>query len=144
MKVFFAGSIRGGRRLIPVYKLIIRILKSTGCIVISEHVANEGLDRIEKDLTEEEIFKTDIQWIDECDVLIAEITTPSIGVGYEVCHALNKKKPVLCLFQKDAKASAMILGNTSRLMTVRPYENEKQLNEVIKNYFSLLLPSLTL
>ncbi len=81
MKIFFAGSIRGGRQLIPTYQYIIRCLKSRNYTVISEHVAAEGLEKAEAKMTEQEIYEKDANWIEESDCVVAEITVPSIGVG---------------------------------------------------------------
>lgn len=52
MKIFFAGSIRGGRQLIPVYQYIIRFLKSRNCTIMSEHVGSLTLENILQDFVE--------------------------------------------------------------------------------------------
>ncbi len=134
IKIFFAGSIRGGRQLIPIYQYIIRFLKTRGFTVISEHVAAEGLEKVEAKLTEQEIYEKDANWIEESDLAVAEITVPSIGVGYEICHAVKHKKPVLCLYEAGAKASAMVLGNTTGYVTAGPYSNKRQLEEIILEF----------
>ncbi|GFO98213.1 nucleoside 2-deoxyribosyltransferase [groundwater metagenome] len=134
MKIFFAGSIRGGRQLIPTYQYIIRFLKSRNYTVISEHVAAEGLEKVEAKMTEQEIYEKDANWIEESERVIAEITVPSIGVGYEICHAVKHRKPVLCVYQEGAKASAMALGNTSGYVTAKPYSDKKQLEEILLNF----------
>lgn len=134
MKIFFAGSIRGGRQLIPTYQYIIRFLKSRNYTVISEHVAAEGLEKAEAKMSEQEIYKKDVNWIEESDRVIAEITVPSIGVGYEICHAARHQKPVLCVYQEGTKASAMALGNTTGHVTSRSYSDKKQLEEILLDF----------
>ncbi len=134
MKIFFAGSIRGGRQLIPLYQYIIRFLKSRNHTVISEHVAAEGLEIVEAEMSEQEIYGKDAKWIEESDRVIAEITVPSIGVGYEICHAASHRKPVLCLYQEGTKASAMVLGNTTGYVTSRSYSDRKQLEEILMDF----------
>lgn len=133
-KIFFAGSIRGGRQLLPTYQYIIRFLNSRKYIVLSEHVGVEGLEKVEAKMTEEEIYEKDASWIDESDCVIADITVPSIGVGYEICHAVNHKKPVLCVYQEGAKASAMVLGNSTGHVTAKSYSDKKQLEEIILDF----------
>ncbi len=93
------------------YKLIIALLKKLGHEVMSEHVAFPKLEEVESRLTEEEIFKSDIRFIDECDCLVADVTVPSIGVGYEICYAVSKCKRVLCIYKEGTNVSAMVLGN---------------------------------
>ncbi|MBU4374561.1 MAG: nucleoside 2-deoxyribosyltransferase [Euryarchaeota archaeon] len=127
MRIFFAGSIRSGRNLLPVYKQIIQLLKKMGHTIVSEHVASTRLEEAEAKLTDEEIFKSDTGFIDECDCLIAEVTMPSIGVGYEICYAVSKGKRVLCLYKKGTNVSAMVLGNKD-LISI-PYINTEYLRE---------------
>jgi 2'-deoxynucleoside 5'-phosphate N-hydrolase len=134
MKIFFAGSIRGGRQLIPEYRYIIRFLKSRNYTVISEHVAAEGLEKAEAKMSEQAIYEKDVTWIEESDRVIAEITVPSIGVGYEICHAARHRKPVLCVYQEGTKASAMVLGNTTGYVTSRSYSEIKQLEEILLDF----------
>lgn len=111
MKIFFAGSIRGGRSMLTEYMQIVRLIKNLGHTVVSEHVAYAGLEKAEAKLTEEEIFKSDIKFIDECDCLVADVTMPSVGVGYEICYAVSKGKRVVCIYKEGANVSAMVLGN---------------------------------
>ncbi len=138
MKIFFAGSIRGGRQLIPTYLYIIRFLKSQKYTVISEHVASEALEKVEAKMTEQDIYEKDANWIEESDCLIADITVPSIGVGYEICHAVKHQKPVLCVYQEGTKASAMVLGNTTGYVTAKSYSDKKQLEEILLDFLSEL------
>jgi len=134
MKIFFAGSIRGGRQLIPTYQYIIRFLKSRNFTVISEHVAAEGLEKVEARMTEQEIYEKDANWIEESDRVVADITVPSIGVGYEICHAVKHNKPVLCVYQEGAKASAMVLGNSRGYVTAKSYSDKNQLEEILLEF----------
>ena len=137
-KIFFAGSIRGGRQLIPTYQCIIRFLKSRDYTVISEHVAAEGLEKVEATMTEQEIYEKDANWVQESDCMIADITVPSIGVGYEICHAIKHKKPVLCVYQEGANASAMVLGNSTGYVTAKSYSDKKHLEEILLEFLGML------
>jgi len=111
MKIYFAGSIRGGRHDVETYKQIIQHLKGYG-EVLTEHVGDDNLIQGEINLADKYIHDRDVSWIGECDVFIADVTRPSHGVGYEVRVAVEKKKGVLCIYrQKELKmVSAMIAG----------------------------------
>lgn len=85
-------------------------------------------------MTEQAIFKKDTTWIEESDCVIAEVTVPSTGVGYEICHAVNHQKPVLCVYEEGAKVSAMVLGNTSKYIIARSYSNKQQLEEILLDF----------
>ena len=111
MKIYFAGSIRGGRDDVEIYNQIIQHLKGYGD-VLTEHVGHDNLAEGEINLTDKYIHNRDVNWIDECDVFIADVTRPSHGVGYEVRVAIEKKKRILCIYRpKELKrVSAMIAG----------------------------------
>ena len=114
MKIYFAGAIRGGRQDASTYHSMIAHLQTHG-EVLTEHVGNKALsDGGEHDLTDKEIHARDVAWLEECDAVVAEVTTPSLGVGYELGVAEKLGKPILCLFDDgnpDFRLSAMLSGN---------------------------------
>jgi hypothetical protein len=59
-------------------------------------------------------------------VLIAEVSVPSHGVGYEIGFALNIGKPVLCIHHKGRKVSKMITGNRDTTLSVKSYANVEE------------------
>ena len=81
--------------------------------VLTEHVGSAELtETCEEGISEREIYDRDMAWLDEADVLIAEVSIPSLGVGYEISKAVERKIPVLCLYvpKPGGKLSAMLLG----------------------------------
>ena len=65
----------------------------------------------ERVISPADVYQRDVNWVNQCDVLIAEVSTPSHGVGYEIALALLQEKPVLCCYRQGQKVSKMILGN---------------------------------
>lgn len=62
-----------------------------------------------------EIFARDIAWIDESDLVVAEVSVPSNGVGYEIAYARHARNiPVICLWRPGftSRCSAMIAGDS--------------------------------
>ena len=113
MKIYFAGAIRGGREETDIYNNIITYLSSKA-EVLTEHVGSSELMTIgETNQSDGEIFLRDMEWLQSADLIIAEVTTPSLGVGYELGIAEKLKIPVLCLYRpiKGKRLSAMISGN---------------------------------
>lgn len=113
MKVYFAGSIRAGREDAAIYEALITWLKSFG-EVLTEHVGDASLSVRGDDGPDDRfIHDRDMAWLESCDCVVAEITTPSLGVGYELGWATALKKPVLCLCRvvPDRSLSAMIAGS---------------------------------
>ena len=137
-KIFVSGSIRGGRQLLETYGFMCKTLKETGIEVLSWHVADPELEETESKMTEQEIYDRDMGLLAESDALIAEVTVPSTGVGYEICRALDLKIPVLCLHRPDAIVSAMVLGNPYPFMKIRTYSDEGSLKEIIIEFVRAL------
>lgn len=109
MKIYFSGSIRGGRGDADLYSKLIRELKKHG-EVLTEHI---GAEEIANTLSDREIHDRDLRWLEEADLVIAEVTTPSLGVGYEIGRAVAMDKKVVCLYREDdgKPISAMIIGS---------------------------------
>ena len=113
MKIYFAGAIRGGRDETDIYNNIITYLSSKA-EVLTEHVGSSELTTIgETNRSDREIFMRDMEWLQSADLVIAEVTTPSLGAGYELGIAEKLKIPALCLYRpiKGKRLSAMISGN---------------------------------
>lgn len=136
MKIYFAGSIRGGRGNKEMYLEIISCLKNYG-EVLTEHVGSQKLDEMgEKDLTEEEIYNRDIKWLEGADLVVADVTVPSLGVGYEISRAEYTNKPVLCVckkFEEGKKLSAMIVGD--KKIKTEYYETPTDVKNILENFF---------
>lgn len=130
MKFYFAGAIRGGRDKVNTYIKINELLKKYGT-VLDEHVANPNVNNMEKDFSLEEIYKRDINWIKECDIVVAEISVPSLGVGYELSYAERIGKPVICFYESGCRVSAMIGGN--KYFKVFEYSDDNELLAKIEN-----------
>ena len=138
MNIYFAGAIRGGRSDAELYLSIIQLLKTYGT-VLTEHVGNEDLLSEEQFLSEGAIFKRDMQWLAEADVVIAEVSTPSLGVGYELAAAEQKNIPCFCLFrkEKDKNLSAMIGGNSFfQLVSYHDFPEVKAIISSLMQQFS--------
>ena len=112
MKIYLAGSIRGGRQDQDIYLKIVKYLQNFG-EVLTEHVADSKTGVMGEKFSEEEIFVRDMKWLKEAEVVVAEVTNPSLGVGYELGIAEKMNKKILCLYRPSSKKSlsAMVRGN---------------------------------
>ena len=111
-KIYFACSIRGGREDATFYGELVDHLK-TRCVLLTEIFADQKLTHQGMNKPSSDIWRIDTDWIREADAVIAEVTNPSLGVGYEIAKAEEWGKPVLALFRTDGdrKLSAMIEGS---------------------------------
>ncbi len=134
MKIYFAGSITGGRGDKELYLEIINLLKKHGT-VLTEHVGAQTLSAMGNvDLTDEFTYERCMNWTKEADVIVAEVTTPSLGVGYEIGE-MSGIKPILCLYrlQDGKRVSRMLTGNKN--LQTEKYETIKDIETILENFF---------
>ena len=126
MKIYFGGSIRAGRDDQVIYHQLIQSLQGHGT-VLTEHVGDPELTEQGDDgPSDQMIYQRDMAWLGEASLMVAEVTIPSLGVGYEIGRAESRGIPVLCLYreQDGRKLSAMISGNPN--VTVAEYETVEE------------------
>ncbi len=153
--VYFCGSIRGGRALQPLYAAIVAFLQQRGYDVLTTHVAapdvlapsqpassasltgersvpvGTGLaQEWREDVTAPDIYARDVRWLQECGLVIAEVSVPSLGVGVEIATAQQLGKPILCLCRADVALSAMVEGNPA--VRVIRYKDEAELMNLLE------------
>lgn len=121
MNIYFACSITGGRNDEAIYQIIVDALAADGHTVPTASLAQSEVVALEQIVIPAEIYARDVAWIRGSEVLIAEVSTPSHGVGYEIGYALGLGKRVLCLHREGARVSKMITGNPDPNLTVCAY-----------------------
>lgn len=121
MNIYFACSITGGREFESVYQKIVAALMEDGHEIPTSHLAQSEVMENERALAPCDVYERDVNWIKNCDVLIAEVSVPSHGVGYEIAFALGIGKRVLCLHQQDRRVSKMITGNSDLALKIYSY-----------------------
>ena len=134
MKIYFAGSIRGGREDAALYLQIIEYLKTFG-EVLTEHIGDQNLTSLGDDgPTDKYIHDRDLEWLQSSDILVAEVTSVSMGVGYEIGRAVETGKKVLCLFRPDSgkNLSAMIAGCED--LKLVNYSNLEEAKKAIREF----------
>ena len=129
-KVYFAGSIRGGRADAGLYRQMIGYIQKTD-VVLTEHVGDLSLSKTEgladRDVA---IYEQDTAWLREADLVIAECTTPSLGVGYELAYAEKYGKPVYIFYDRNRTSlSAMLKGD--RYFHICPYSSPDEVFPLI-------------
>ncbi len=112
MNIYFSCSITGGRSDQPVYAALVDYLLENGHDVPTAILARPEVMDDEVVIEPAAVYERDVRWVTGCDALIAEVSTPSHGVGYEIALALSLGKPVLCLHEQGRKVSKMLTGNS--------------------------------
>jgi nucleoside 2-deoxyribosyltransferase len=82
------------------------------------------------------IHGRDMEWLLACDWVVAEVSTPSLGVGYELGWATALEKPVLCLYRPAGgrHLSAMIAGSDQ--IQIRAYHSLAEAKIEIRDFFA--------
>jgi nucleoside 2-deoxyribosyltransferase len=136
MIVYCAGAIKGDTAYQNNYKEIIQYIGSMNHAALAEL---NGNFKFSIPLSDKQIYTRDIKWIESSELVIAEISGPSLGVGFEIAYAIFQKEiPVLALVSSDVKkVSAMITGCNSKLLTIKRYKNIEDMKNIISNYFKI-------
>lgn len=138
MIIYFSCSLTGGRDDEEIYSAIVNYLTKQGHEVPTAHLAHPGVMDLERVVVPSEVYQRDTAWIRGCDALIAEVSTPSHGVGYEIAFALGLQKPVLCCHHRDVQVSKMITGNDSPGLHVRAYSVEGEALDAVDMFLEAL------
>lgn len=136
MNVYFSCSLTGGRKDEAIYGHIVDHLLRLGHEVPTAHLARPEVMDLEHVVDPAEVYRRDIEWIEACDALVAEVSTPSHGVGYEIAYALSLGKPVLCCYREGVPVSKMITGNDSPGLEVRAYRDEAEALKVVEDFLA--------
>ena len=134
MNIYFSCSITGGREDQKIYQAIVDHLLDYGHIVPTAHLSSENILSEEAVIEPVEVYHRDVNWVTECDALIAEVSTPSHGVGYEIALALSLNKPVLCCHKSGKKVSKMLSGNTHPGFKLASYSNAEDLLDKVDRF----------
>jgi nucleoside 2-deoxyribosyltransferase len=141
MNVYFACSVTGGREAEAAYQTIVATLESDGHIVPTAHLSQPDVIALEAVVDPQEVYTRDIDWINDCQALIAEVSTPSHGVGYEISYALSIGKPVLCCYQQSKPVSKMLAGNTHSTLHLKPYQSPAEIAHIVREFLAVITSS---
>lgn len=136
LKIYFAGSIAGGRAYQQTYQQMVQEIKRLGHQVLTEHVAQTNIFANEQKFTPAQIYDRDIAWLTESDALIAEVSSPSLGVGYEIRYAIELDRPILAVYKKEIRLSSLISGNPYKKMVLRPYQDTEEMFGFIRDFLA--------
>ncbi len=136
MNIYFSCSITGGRAEEDVYQAIVQAMLDMGHEVPTAHLSSPEVMEMEKVVNPAEIFERDMNWLRECDVVVAEVTSPSHGVGYEIAYALSLGKPVFCCHKAGRKVSMILTGNPDPNLTLRSYNSLEGAVSSVKDFLA--------
>jgi len=138
MNIYFSCSITGGRDDQHIYEAIVNALLADGHQVPTSILASKDVMTYETVIDPADVYKRDTAWVEGCDAVVAEVSTPSHGVGYEIALALCQGKPVLCCYQRGKRVSKMILGNDHPKFRLAVYERSEEAVACVRDFLQAI------
>ena len=136
MNIYFSCSVIGGRKDEIVYQALVSYLLENHHEVPTAHLSCSEVLDLEAAALPSHVYLRDVAWVRGCEAVIAEVSTPSHGVGYEIALALSLGKPVLCCYRAGQKVSKMIIGNNSPGLRVCEYTTTSQAVEIVRSFLA--------
>jgi nucleoside 2-deoxyribosyltransferase len=127
MTIYLACTVRGDRGGVLAGRAICERLQRHGHDVLTTHLLADNVDSAESQITENQVFRRDLEWLSACDVLVAEASGSSYGVGFEVGYVLGRAETtgqrVILLYDtaRRDKVSRLITGNDAAACTTFGY-----------------------
>jgi nucleoside 2-deoxyribosyltransferase len=142
MTIYLACTVRGDRGGVAAGRAICERLQRAGHEVLTTHLLADNVDAAEATLTEREVYERDLRWLTSCDVLVAEASGSSYGVGFEVGYVLGRASTsgqrVVLLYDRGRHSaiSRLITGNCDAACTTFGYGSIDELTAFIDEQFA--------
>jgi len=134
-RIFFSIPVQGKRLDDEIYKCFVDCInKHNGSILNLNVMEPPSLEETLK-YNPNEIYNDLIAKLKTAELLIAEISSPSLGVGYEIAFAQKLSVPILLLFNSKVKrtVSLMIRGINYNNLKIAEYNHFIEIDELIKS-----------
>jgi nucleoside 2-deoxyribosyltransferase len=141
MRIYLACTVRGERGGVLAGRAICQRLQAHGHDVLTTHLLADDVDRAESALTEEQVYRRDLDWLSQCDVLVAEASGSSYGVGFEVGYVIGRaretRRRVVLVYDAARRhaVSRLITGNCDAACTTFAYDSLEDLVSFIDRQF---------
>ena len=141
MTIYLACTVRGDRGGVLAGRAVCERLQRHGHEVLTTHLLADNVDTAESQLSERQVFQRDLQWLTSCDVLVAEASGSSYGVGFEVGYVLGRAETtgqrVILLYDSARRdtVSRLITGNDAAACTTFGYGSIDELTAFIDTTF---------
>jgi nucleoside 2-deoxyribosyltransferase len=136
MRVYFSCSLTGGRQDQPIYSALVRHMQSLGHQVLTAHLADPDVMAQDARLDAPAVYVRDVAWLEACDAFVAEVTTPSHGVGFEFATAVRLGKPSLCLHRSGVRVSKMITGCPGPGLRIAAYDCAEDAQGLVADFLA--------
>ena len=142
MTIYLACTVRGDRGGVAAGRAVCERLQHHGHEVLTTHLLADNVETAEAQITEAQVFTRDLDWLTRCDVLVAEASGSSYGVGFEVGYILGRAhssgQRVVLLYDAARRdtVSRLITGNDDAACTTFGYGSIEELTAFIDQRFA--------
>jgi nucleoside 2-deoxyribosyltransferase len=139
VRIYLACTIRGDRSRLAVARAVLDRLIELGHDVMTARFLDEHAEDADGTITEAEVFRRDLDWLDRADVLVAEASGSSYGVGFEVGYVLGRAaetgKRAIVLYDGGLRdrISRMIVGTAGPHAAVCGYRDAAEAVAFVTN-----------
>jgi 2'-deoxynucleoside 5'-phosphate N-hydrolase len=143
VRIYLACTVRGDRGAVAALRTLVARLEQAGHTILTTHLLDDDVDTAESALTEADVYTRDLKWLESCDLLIADASGSSYGVGFEVGYVLgrsdrtNQRVVLLYDVARRDKISRLIAGNSNSRCTVLTYKDPVDLVDQVLRVLSV-------
>ncbi len=140
MNIYLACTVRGDRSSAAAVRLVSELLNARGHTILTTHLLADDVEQAERALANTEVYRRDLEWLDQCDLLVAEASGSSYGVGFEVGYVLgragNSGQRALVMYDasKIDRISRLITGLASPHAKVLGYRSLDEIGPFIEKH----------
>lgn len=146
--IYFVGTPEGSIRYQKNYLAIIQLLRSLGHRVLTEHTISNTLLTIpsfqkidpSSETSEKPNEDQHTAWIQESDIMIAEVSETSLNLGFEIAYAVSRQIPIIAMYDKHSSnhITPMMVGKKSQYIHILEY-TEDTLETLLKDAVATVL-----
>lgn len=128
-QVYLAVPVQGHRQNDVLYLRLAEAIRNAGARIVNPGVVRNPPVDLDNQYAATAIFKENLKRLRSADILIAELSSPSLGTGYEIAVAERLNLPIVGLWcSEDNKLSKMVLGNEGSNLHLFEYVSVEDLD----------------
>lgn len=138
MNIYLGCTVRGDRSTLDMVRHMARRLQEAGHVVLTTHLLQEDVEGVERSRSSRDVYERDLAWVESCDILIAEASGSSYGVGFEVGYLLGRApqsgQRAYVFYRRDRHdaISRLISGLTNPYGRVFPYASTADVDAALR------------
>jgi hypothetical protein len=137
MKIYFGFTVAGDRSSIAIARAVVQLLEDLGHEVMTRHLVSDNAWAADRSIRSQDVYRRDMSWLEQCELLVAEVSGSSFGLGFEtgfVLGATDKKVILLYRRELESKVSLLISGNTHPRCRLLPYTSFAEVEKFIRGH----------